>query len=78
MVKASESVSGAVPESVMDAVSTTLSNLHELKAHFHQFLPLLSDPEVHSQMPPLQRAHSFFMLAQIASTLLTRKSNSLN
>ncbi|MED6134386.1 hypothetical protein PIB30_036621 [Stylosanthes scabra] len=72
MVKAAtESASGgAVPESVMDSVNDTLSNLLELKQHFHQFMALLSDPEVLSQMPPLQRAHSFFRLSQITSTLV--------
>ncbi|XP_061365270.1 uncharacterized protein LOC133308641 [Gastrolobium bilobum] len=72
MVKASENKSGAVPEPVMDAVHSTLSNLHELRTHFDEFLSL-SDPQVLSQMPPLQRAHSLFILARITSTLLTLK-----
>ncbi|KAL1290976.1 hypothetical protein HN51_059529 [Arachis hypogaea] len=71
MVKAaSESASGAVPESVIDSVNETLSNLQELKQHFQQFMPLFSDPQVLSQMPPLHRAHSFFLLSQITSNLL--------
>lgn len=68
MVKGSES--GLVPEPVMDAVNTTLSNLKQLRTHFNEFLSLSSDPQVLSQMPPLQRAHSHFILAKITSTLL--------
>ncbi|TKY74804.1 Nuclear nucleic acid-binding protein C1D [Spatholobus suberectus] len=67
MLKGSES--GAVPEPVMDAVNTTLSNLRQLRTHFHEFLSL-SDPQILAQMPPLQRAHSLFILAKITSTLL--------
>lgn len=68
MVKGSES--SAVPEAVMDAVNTTLSNLQQLRTHFNEFLSLSSDPQVLSQMPPLQRAHSLFIHAKITSTLL--------
>ncbi|KAL9313223.1 hypothetical protein ACSQ67_018675 [Phaseolus vulgaris] len=67
MVKVSES--GAVPEAVMDAANTTLSNLQLLRTHFNDFLSL-SDPQFLSQMPPLQRAHALFILAKITSTLL--------
>ncbi|XP_027355676.1 nuclear nucleic acid-binding protein C1D [Abrus precatorius] len=70
MVKGSEKSEGsAVPESAMDAVNTTLSNLHQLRTHFHDFLSL-SDPHLLSQMPPIQRAQSLFLLAKITSTLL--------
>ncbi|RDX81313.1 Nuclear nucleic acid-binding protein C1D, partial [Mucuna pruriens] len=68
MVKGS-SESGAVPEPVMDAVNTTLSNLQQLRTHFHDFLSLF-DPQFLSQMSPLQRAHSLFIRAKITSTLL--------
>nr|AFK43140.1 unknown [Lotus japonicus] len=67
MVKAS--AESAVPESVTDSVTTTLSNLQELRTHFHQFLSL-TDPETLSQLPPLQRAQSLFLLSKITSTLL--------
>ncbi|XP_020237869.1 nuclear nucleic acid-binding protein C1D [Cajanus cajan] len=67
MVKGSES--GAVPEGVMDAVNSTLSNLQQLRTHFQHFLSL-SDPQLLSQMPPLQRAHSLFIFSKITSTLL--------
>ncbi|KAL2346649.1 hypothetical protein Fmac_000649 [Flemingia macrophylla] len=67
MVKGSES--GAVPEPVMNAVNTTFSNLQQLRTHFQHFMSL-SDPQVLSQMPPLQRAHSLFILAKLTSTLL--------
>lgn len=63
---------GAVPESVMDAVNQTLTNVEEVQSHLHEFLSL-SDPEVLSQMPPLQRAQSLFLLAKITSTLYTLK-----
>ncbi|XP_019415150.1 PREDICTED: nuclear nucleic acid-binding protein C1D [Lupinus angustifolius] len=69
----SESISSAVPESVLESVTTTLSNLHELKSHFHEFLSLSSDPQVLSQLPPLQRAQSLFFIAKLTSTLLTLK-----
>ncbi|KAI5403872.1 hypothetical protein KIW84_051135 [Lathyrus oleraceus] len=74
MVKPTEhdSESIAVPESVMDSVNTTLSNLHELRSHFEQFLPLMN-PQILSQIPPLQRAHSLFLLSKITSTLLALK-----
>ncbi|KAK2445906.1 nuclear nucleic acid-binding protein C1D [Trifolium repens] len=64
--------SGGVPESVMDSVNTTLSNLHELRSNFEQFLPLIN-PKILSQIPPLQRAQSLFLLSKITSTLLTLK-----
>ncbi|CAJ1973633.1 unnamed protein product [Sphenostylis stenocarpa] len=67
MVKGSES--SAVPEPVVDAANTTLSNLQQLRTHFNDFLSL-SDPQTLSQMPPLQRAHTLFILTKITSTLL--------
>jgi exosome complex protein LRP1 len=72
MVRGSEvdAESGGVPESVMDSVNTTLSNLHELRSNFEQFLPLIN-PKILSQIPPLQRAQSLFLLSKITSTLLT-------
>lgn len=73
MVKGSESEScGGVPEAVMDSVNTTLSNLREFRSHFQQFLPLMN-PQTLSQLPPLERAHSLFLLSKITSTLLTLK-----
>jgi len=70
MVKESESC-GGVPEAVMDSVNTTLTNLREFRKHFQQFLPLMN-PQTLSQLPPLERAHSLFLLSKITSTLLTR------
>ncbi|XP_054796770.1 uncharacterized protein LOC129302119 [Prosopis cineraria] len=63
---------GAVPESVMDAVNQTLTNVEEVQSHLHEFF-VSSDPEVLSQMPTLQRAQSLFLLAKITSTLYTLK-----
>lgn len=73
-MKGVERESGAVPESVMDAVNQTLANVEEVQSHLHEFLSL-SDPEVLTKMPPLQRAQSLFLLAKITSALYACKSS---
>lgn len=62
--------SSVVPDSVLDSVNRTLANVGEVEAHLLQFLSL-SDPDVLSQMPPLQRAQSLLLLARTTSTLFT-------
>ncbi|KAL5558238.1 hypothetical protein UlMin_034449 [Ulmus minor] len=59
-----------VPESVMDSVKRTLANVEKVQTHFPDLLAL-SDPEVLSQMPPLQRAQSLLLLAKVTTTLVT-------
>ncbi|KAK8582062.1 hypothetical protein V6N12_072260 [Hibiscus sabdariffa] len=60
--------SSAIPESVMNSVNTTLVNVENLRTHLLQFLSL-SDPDVLSEMPPLQRAQALFTLAKATTTL---------
>ncbi|KAG7965535.1 hypothetical protein I3843_08G006100 [Carya illinoinensis] len=62
--------SSVVPASVLDSVNRTLANVGEVEPHLLQFLSL-SDPDVLSQMPPLQRAQSLLLLARTTSTLFT-------
>ncbi|GAV84288.1 Sas10_Utp3 domain-containing protein [Cephalotus follicularis] len=60
--------SNIIPDSVMESVKTTLTNVQQLKTHLLQFSPL-SDPQVLAEMPPLQRAQSLFLLAKATTTL---------
>ncbi|XP_022730113.1 nuclear nucleic acid-binding protein C1D [Durio zibethinus] len=60
--------SSVIPESVMNSVKTTLVNVENLRTHLLQFLSL-SDPDVLAQMPPLQRALAFLLLAKATTTL---------
>ena len=71
-MKGSESVSAAVPESVMVAVKRTLANVEDVQTHLNKFLSL-SDPEVLAGMQPLQRAQSLLLLAKVTTTLFTGK-----
>ncbi|KAB1204705.1 Nuclear nucleic acid-binding protein C1D [Morella rubra] len=60
--------SSVVPDSVMDSVDGTLTNVQEVESHLLRFLSL-SDPEVLSQMPPLQRAQALLVLARTTTIL---------
>ncbi|XP_059460432.1 uncharacterized protein LOC132189682 [Corylus avellana] len=62
--------STVVPDSVMESVNRTLAGVEEMEAHLLQFLSL-SDPDVLSEMPPLQRAQALLLLARVTSTLFT-------
>ncbi|XP_057479059.1 uncharacterized protein LOC130766338 [Actinidia eriantha] len=59
-----------VPESVMEAVKRTSTNIEEFRIHFLQFLSLC-DPQVLGEMPPLPRAKSLLLLAKATTTLFT-------
>lgn len=59
-----------VPDSIIESANRTLSNLEELKTNLFHFLSL-SEPQVLSQMPPLQRAQAFLVLAKALSALFT-------
>ncbi|XP_052190268.1 uncharacterized protein LOC127799975 [Diospyros lotus] len=62
--------SGAVPESVMEAVKRTSRNIKEFRTHFLEFLSLC-DTEVLGELQPLQRAQSLLLLAKATTTLFT-------
>lgn len=66
-----DSNESSVPESVMDSVTSTLTDLQQLRSDFLQFLAL-SDPDVLAEMQPLQRAQTLLVLAKTATTLLAR------
>ncbi|KAJ8617351.1 hypothetical protein MRB53_013537 [Persea americana] len=59
-----------VPDSIIESANRTLSNLEELKTNLLHFLSL-SEPQVLSQVPPLQRAQAFLVLAKALSALFT-------
>lgn len=63
------SSSSIVPASVFEAVRKTSENLKELEADFLQFLSLC-EPDVLSEMAPLQRAQSLFLLSKAATNLV--------
>ncbi|XP_015884032.1 uncharacterized protein LOC107419755 [Ziziphus jujuba] len=71
-MEVSERESSIVPDSAMDSVKRTLVHVEEVEATLPDFLSL-SDPEVLSQMQPLQRAQSLLLLAKITSTLFALK-----
>ncbi|CAN1316263.1 Nuclear nucleic acid-binding protein C1D, partial [Linum perenne] len=57
-----------VPDSALDSVNTTFTNLEQVEANLLQFQSL-ADPDVISEMPPLERAQSLLMVAK-ATTIL--------
>ncbi|THG00047.1 hypothetical protein TEA_018108 [Camellia sinensis var. sinensis] len=61
-----------VPESVIEVVKRISSNMEEFRTHFVDFLSLC-DPQVLSEMLPLQRAQSLLLLAKATTTLFTCK-----
>jgi exosome complex protein LRP1 len=65
-----------VPDSVMESVNRTLAGVVEMEAHLLHFLSL-SDPDVLSEMPPLQRAQAMLLLARATSTLFTCTESSV-
>jgi len=70
MVKGSEMDGVEVPEAVIETLNRTLESLQELETELPQFLSL-SDPDFLAQLPYLERAHSLFSLAKLASTLFS-------
>lgn len=64
---------GVVPESATEAVKQTLSHLEELKPQLEQMMTSLAKPEALSQMQPLQRAKTMYLLAEATTTIFTRK-----
>ncbi|XP_030479531.2 uncharacterized protein LOC115696787 [Cannabis sativa] len=67
------SENSAVPHSVTESAKRSLTHLEAVQTHFFDFLSLSSDPDVLSQMPPLQRAHALLLLAKTITTLFTLK-----
>jgi exosome complex protein LRP1 len=68
--------STVVPDSVMESVNRTLAGVVEMEAHLLHYLSL-SDPDVLSEMPPLQRAQAMLLLARATSTLFTCTESSV-
>ncbi|OWM86809.1 nuclear nucleic acid-binding protein C1D [Punica granatum] len=64
-----ESGDSIVPENVMDSVNRTSADLQRLSSSFPEFLSL-TDPDVLTQVHPLQRAQAMLVLAKSATTLL--------
>ncbi|KAL8536961.1 hypothetical protein ACS0TY_012230 [Phlomoides rotata] len=64
----SGSSSKVIPESVMEAVKRTSSNIDEVKANLEEFLSYC-DTETLSKMEPLQRAQALFLIAKTTTTL---------
>ncbi|CAG7860180.1 nuclear nucleic acid-binding protein C1D isoform X1 [Brassica rapa] len=62
---------GVVPESATEAVKQTLSHLEELKPQLEQMMTSLAKPEALSQMQPLQRAKTMYLLAEATTTIFT-------
>lgn len=60
---------GVVPLRVIEAVNKTQSNLQELSTNLDQFLSIFNDSDEFLALPPLQRAHSFLLLARAVSAL---------
>lgn len=68
--------SEVVPESVMEAVTRTATNLQAFESNFTEFLSVLSggeddDVDVLSEMDPLLRAQSLLYLSKATTTLFT-------
>ncbi|ESW33075.1 hypothetical protein PHAVU_001G041300 [Phaseolus vulgaris] len=72
MVKGSEIDGVEVPEAMIETLNRTLGSLQQLETELPQFLSL-SDPDLLAQLPLLERAHSLFSLAKLASTLFSLK-----
>jgi len=70
MVKGSEIDGVEVPEAMIETLNRTLGSLQQLETELPQFLSL-SDPDLLAQLPLLERAHSLFSLAKLASTLFS-------
>lgn len=60
-----------VPKKIMEGVKQTLANIDDLQSNFDEFISLVSDPDVLSQLPPLERAQSLLLLSKLTSVLLS-------
>ncbi|CAN0860654.1 Nuclear nucleic acid-binding protein C1D [Linum grandiflorum] len=61
-------LSTIIPKSALDSVNTTLTNLEQVEQNLLQFLSL-ANPDVISEMPPLERAQSLLMVAKATTVL---------
>ncbi|CAH8321170.1 unnamed protein product [Eruca vesicaria subsp. sativa] len=68
----SSAAAAVVPESVMEAVKQTMSQLQELKPQLEEMMMSLAEPEDLAQMQPLQRAKAMYLLAEATTTIFTR------
>lgn len=64
----SGSSSKVIPESVMEAVKRTSSNIDEVEANLEEFLSYCN-VETLSRMEPLERAKALFLIAKATTTL---------
>eukprot|EP00262_Sarcandra_glabra_P011044 TRINITY_DN26745_c0_g1_i1.p1 TRINITY_DN26745_c0_g1~~TRINITY_DN26745_c0_g1_i1.p1 ORF type:complete len:210 (+),score=37.41 TRINITY_DN26745_c0_g1_i1:114-743(+) len=62
----------AVPEAVIESINKTLINMDDLANNLTKFLAI-SEPDVLAEMPPLQRAHAFLLLAKSISAVFTTR-----
>lgn len=60
-----------IPESVMEAVKRTSSNIDEVKANLEEFLCYCNNENL-SRMEPLERAQALFLIAKANTTLFAR------
>lgn len=65
-----------MPEAALDSIKETLTCVDDLQSNLLNFLSA-AEPDVLAELPPLQRARAFLVLAQSASTLLAGKSQFL-
>ncbi|KAL5698988.1 hypothetical protein ACHQM5_029955 [Ranunculus cassubicifolius] len=72
MEKTKENQTPIVPNSVTEAANKSLGITEEISVQMQQFLSL-SDPEVLSQLSPLQRAQSLFLLAKASTVLIAAR-----
>ncbi|PIA45880.1 hypothetical protein AQUCO_01600257v1 [Aquilegia coerulea] len=64
--------SSLIPESVIEAANKSSTNAEDLNVELQNLLSIISQqPDVLSQMPPLQRAQSLLLLARASSVLVT-------
>ncbi|PKA57608.1 hypothetical protein AXF42_Ash018583 [Apostasia shenzhenica] len=67
-----EFADAVLPGAVLDSVTETLQCVDELKKSLESFLEL-AEPEVLAELPPLQQARAFFVLATSAAVLFSAR-----
>ncbi|KAF5177801.1 Sas10/Utp3/C1D family [Thalictrum thalictroides] len=71
MKESNTETSELIPESVIEAANKSATNAEDLKLELQNFLSMISEqPQILSQMPPLQRAQSLLVLARASSVLV--------
>eukprot|EP01018_Ginkgo_biloba_P035602 Gb_30906 [translate_table: standard] len=62
--------SGAIPATVLESLQTLNDDYHHFQSNLSNVLAAC-DPDVLAELPPLERAHTFFILAKAVATLFT-------